>query len=64
MYNVVVVKEPVVVQIQTSLFALLSLYSFFAAKGCAESAIGFGCSRTVPLFFRCCCCCLSTPYGF
>ena len=51
MYNVVVVKEPVVVQIQTSLFALLSLYSFFAAKGCAESAIGFGCSRTVPLFF-------------
>ena len=24
---------------------------FFAAKGCAESAIGFGCSRTVPLFF-------------
>ena len=32
-----------------SLFALY--YSFFAAKGCAESAIGFGCSRTVPLFF-------------
>ena len=29
-----------------SLFALY--YSFFAAKGCAESAIGFGCS--VPLF--------------
>ena len=32
MYNVVVVKEPVVVQIQTSLFALLSLYSFFCSK--------------------------------
>ena len=45
----------------SDLFVCSALYSFFAAKGCAESAIGFGCSRPVPLFFRCC---LSTPYGF